>query len=63
MKVDLYLQVMSAVFMTFYFLHILKTAIKENTYVRAKNAMFCNYISTYADNKAVLSRTNKILVM
>ena len=50
---------MSTAFMTFYFLHILKTAIKENTSVRAENAAFCNYISTYADNKAVLSRTDK----
>lgn len=43
--------------MTFYFLHILKTAIKENTSDRAENATFCNYISTYEDNKAVLLRT------
>lgn len=46
--------------MTFYFLHILKTAIKKNTSVRAENQLkFRNCISTYVDNKAVLSRTDK----
>jgi len=59
LKVDLHLQVMSAAFMIFYVLHIFKTSIKENTSVRAENITFCNYISTYVDNKVVLSRTDK----
>lgn len=60
LKVLLPLEITNPAFMTFYFLHILKTAIKENTSVRAENELkFRNCISTYIDNKAVSSINDK----